>query len=132
VLGVLALSGCSAAGSEDAAPVEVKASASAAPSTAPDVTIAAEPVAIEPSPAADPTANYNGFGSQREWFLRSLDGALSGTPDDDSLIGAGALACDQLAAGTPRADVIVIDGGTDQDNTNIIGAAEQVYCPEFN
>lgn len=123
----LALAGCSATVTDAAE----KVASSSAPVES--VSPTSSPVAIgDPTADADPTANFNGFGSQREWFLRTLDDALSGEPSaDDDLIGAGMLACDQLRAGTPADEVRVVEGGTDQDNLNIRQAAVQVYCPEL-
>jgi PBP1b-binding outer membrane lipoprotein LpoB len=139
VLVVLALSGCSAAtgGPEARSPA---AEETATPTT--EATL--EPTA-EPTPTAAPVEivpteapgvpEFNGFASQREWYLKSLDGALSGTVSDDDLIAAGMLACEQMRNGETLDTARVVTGtgeAADQDNNNILWAAYYVYCPETN
>jgi hypothetical protein len=138
VLVVLALSGCSAATAEPDSRVAASEEESATPTPTPVLPVEATPTAapVEITPTEAPgLPEFNGFSSQREWFLRSLDGALSGTvPSDDELIGAGMLACEQLRAGAAYDAVRVVSGSgdtADQDNENIVWAGVSVYCPEL-
>ena len=128
---ILLLAGCSA----------VSAEAQGVPSVAPSATASSESSASPSStPSAspgntDPSSNqWNGFASQRDWYLRSLDGALSGNPpSEDQLIAAGNLACKQLNNGKKIDAVRVVTGtgpSADLDNRNIVEAARMVYCPD--
>lgn len=136
VLVVLALSGCSAAGVESAPEPKPSMTAEPAPSNTPAAqptpTAAAAPIEIVPT--EQPKAEFNGFSSQREWYLKSLEGSLSGTVSDDDLIAAGLLVCEQLASGVAYDEVRVVSGtgeAADLDNENIYWSAVQVYCPEL-
>lgn len=137
VLVVLALSGCSAAVVESAPEPEPSMTAEPAPSSTPAAqptpTAAAAPIEIVPT--EQPKAEFNGFSSQREWYLKSLEGALSGEVDDETLISAGLLACEQMRAGAYADDVVVVAGSSEEaerDNSKIAWTANYVYCPEAN
>ena len=126
---ILLLAGCSA--------VSAEAQGVPAPSSSstPNETPSPAPVAVgTPTPNTDPSSNkWNGFASQREWYLRSLEGAISGQPpSDDQLIAAGNLACEQIKSGKKLNLVRVVKGSgpsADLDNRNIVEAARMVYCP---
>jgi hypothetical protein len=137
---VLGLSGCSAAVNADSVERvanEPSAVASAEPTVQPTPEVVETPVAapVEIVPTEAPgLPEFNGFSSQREWFLRQMDNKLSGTVDDDALVGAGLLACEQMRAGASVLTVNVVAGdGPDVagDNEDIGWAAYYVYCPEI-
>jgi hypothetical protein len=138
---VLGLSGCSAAVNADSVErvaSEPSAVASAEPTVQPTPEVVETPVAapVEIVPTEAPgLPEFNGFSSQREWYLKSLDGALSGAVSDDDLIAAGMLACEQMRNGETLNTARVVSGtgeAADQDNNNILWAAYYVYCPETN
>lgn len=130
----LLLAGCSA---------PVVESAREAPSSAPSATTAKTPTS-EPTAAAiemeanetiDATTPWGeaGFESADAWYLASMDTVWQGErPSDDQLIGAGMLACEQIAAGATRDDVVVVTGDTEEaasNNRKVISYALFTYCP---
>jgi hypothetical protein len=137
VVAVLALTGCSAAAADEISQPRIAAESSSStpePTETATPTPTAAPIEITPT-AAPGRPEFNGFSSQREWFLRSLDGALSGmASSDDALISAGMMACDQLRSGSHYDDIRVVSGSgedADMDNQNIVWAGVSVYCPEL-
>jgi hypothetical protein len=136
---VLGLSGCSAAVNADSVErvaSEPSATASAEPTVQPTPEVVETPVAapVEIVPTEAPgLPEWNGFSSQREWFLRSLDHKLSGAVEDDALVGAGQLACEQMRAGSSVFEVDVVSSADPAaDNEHIARTAMYVYCPEVN
>jgi hypothetical protein len=136
---VLGLSGCSAAVNADSVErvaSEPSAVASAEPTVQPTPEVVETPVAapVEIVPTEAPgRPEWNGFASQRDWFLAGVKNKLSGTADDDALVAAALLACEQIRSGISVLDVDVVTSvDSDSDNEDIARNATYVYCPELN
>ena len=120
VLGVLMLSGCSAAG-VSAEPVEVAASVKQTPVPTAEPSATAAPIEMAAAPDFDPATPWGeaGFESANAWYLASMDSVWVGArPSDADLLGAGMLACDQIAAGTAR-DAVAVITGQDPNGNNV-------------
>ena len=126
---VLLLAGCSAVSAE------AQGVPSDAPSTASsDASPAPAPIAMSEAPEAPKSAAQEaGFKDENDWYLRSIKSSWTGDmPDDEQLLAAGTLACDELAKGTPRDQVHAVVGSGEaavNNNQNLIGYAVMALCP---
>lgn len=114
---VLGLAGCSA----PAGQAEVNATPTVEPTAA--------PVTMAPDASTEPTAAPAGTD---EDYLAAIKYFWHGElPDDDALLGARDLACDQLEAGTPADQVVAVEGDSEDalwNNQKTVQFAGQVTC----
>jgi hypothetical protein len=128
---VLVMSGCSAAAEPvvESAPVEAAASAEAS-----EVSTAA-PIEMESAPAPDPMTPWGeaGFSSAEAWYIASMESVWQGEmPADSQLLGAGALACQQMAGGSVPEEITVVSGDNPDavlNNRNAVGYSMSILCP---
>lgn len=134
VLAVLALSGCSAAVSEDAAQSDDVAAVEATPSSTP------APIVVTPEPAESTDPGSGKIEDGDAVFLnyaRPLTFGLDSVTDA-LLIAAGEFACDQMDAGLDRADIVAIEGQTGSEptpgtnNAMVINVAAETLCVQHS
>jgi hypothetical protein len=127
-----ALIAIGAAGCSDGSSAQVEeAPATVAATSAPtEVT----PAPVTSTPEAPPEEGGFGMGDYTpdEFFIANMDRYWQGDarPDDEALIGAGKLVCEQLTAGTAKDAVVAVEGDA-HNNDRVIQAATQAYCPDF-
>lgn len=128
---VLVLAGCTAAPSD-----ETSDSARTAPSSTPTATETVEPTAapLAEQPEADETETEPMPAGEGE-FLAAVYPAWRGAlPSDSELIAAGNYACEQMTAGVAKAEVVAVEGASEDamwNNSQLISAAG-LLCTEFN
>jgi hypothetical protein len=131
VVVMLALTGCSA-GAEDAPAERVANTAPSVEPTATEEPVTA-PIEMPAAPTVDPATPWGeaGFESADAWFLASMDAVWVGErPTDAELLGAGALACEQIASGTDRDTVVVVSGDDPEgNNIKVVDYAVSTLCP---
>ena len=134
VLGVLMLSGCSAAGVDGIA-TNAEIVASAAP-TAAAITLDS----LEADPSIEALTSGEIADAESVYLGAVRGGGPSGleSASDTELVAAGRLACEQLAAGVALDDVDVIIGDdpreahVGQNDRNVAGLASETFCIEYN
>ena len=128
VAAVLVLAGCSAVPSDNGAD-----SARVAPSSSP--TAAPLPEQPEPEITEQSEAQKNGFKDEDDWYLRSVKSSWQGdVPTDEELLKAGTSACEALTSGTQKADVVSVEGDSENavyNNQIVVAYAIMALCPEF-
>lgn len=108
------------------------------PAPAPDETVEPAPIALDPTVEQDgdlSEAQQHGFADANDWFLRSIKSSWpDNTPSDATLLGAGELACQERAAGVPDAEVVAVEGASEEAlrlNAYVVTYAVMALCPEF-
>lgn len=123
---LLSLTGCTSA------PAEPAESATAAVETVETDVRTPAPIVQTDEPQPERGSAYQ---VDPERFLKGAREMWNGVlPDDDALLAAGELACEQFRAETPKEEIVVVEGDNEAaiwNNSRLATLAQYLLCPEF-
>jgi len=132
---LIGLTGCGAATVEADGVGQGSSAPSEAPRAEPSSVPTAAVIEMEAAPDIDPATPWgeSGFESADAWYLASMGSTWQGEqPADEQLIGAGMLACQELAQGVALDTIVVVTGDTPDavlNNSRTVNYAQMALCP---